>query len=204
MNAIKRHWYKAVVSILVLAIIGVISAQFVKARSILPVIERAPDFTLTSSATGQNIHFSDSTHKVRLVTFFYTTCPDECPLTSFKMSQVMAELQKKNNAAANVLFMSITFDPTHDTLQVLNDYGAKFHADPSNWMFLRGTNDQIQQVLDGFGLPPIEKNTDNGTYTHALKTYLIDGNGNVRKTYGLGEDMNVQEITADIQHLYNS
>lgn len=198
-HILKRHWFKAVVSLLVILIVGIVTLQVISARSTLPVEGQAPNYTL-QDASGKTVHFTDSSGKVRLLTFFYTSCPDECPLTAGKMEQLQNELTKKGLFGSKVVFDSITFDPKTDTSEKLNYYATKFHANPAGWEFLRGTQEQTNQVISGFGVPVL-KDPDSELYEHSMKTYLIDGSGNIRKTYGLSEDLNVNDMIADMENL---
>uniref|UniRef100_UPI0013D81A57 SCO family protein n=2 Tax=Pseudomonadota TaxID=1224 RepID=UPI0013D81A57 len=72
--------------------------------------------------------------------FIYTSCPDVCPLHAEKI----AEIQKMVNSTPmkdQVVFTSITTDPSKDTPDVLKAYGPAHGLDPVNWLFLTTTQD---------------------------------------------------------------
>src|SRR5216683_8322962 len=61
----------------------------------LAVIEKAPDFTLTTQA-GDKLSLSDLKGKILLVSFIFTTCNGTCPATTHRMSQIQEEIKTRN------------------------------------------------------------------------------------------------------------
>jgi protein SCO1/2 len=117
----------------------------------LPVYGPVPDFSLLERG-GRIITRADLLGKVSIVDFFYTRCPDTCPL----LSAHLARLQTAFAGAPDLLLVSITVDPDHDTRQALAAYAARFHADPHRWLFLTGPRDAIYRLaVDGFHLAVI-------------------------------------------------
>ena len=76
----------------------------------------------------------------------------------------------------DLILLSITFDPAHDTPQVLAKYGATWKADPDSWHFLTGSLPAVQAVCRRFGLNFWQ---DEGLFTHSLHTFVIDRAGNL-------------------------
>src|SRR5258708_12066385 len=64
-----------------------------------------------------------------IVSFIFTRCDVECPITS----QKMANIQDKVLLDDGVKLLSITVDPAYDTPERLAAYAARFHADPTKW-----------------------------------------------------------------------
>lgn len=96
----------------------------------LPDLGPAPDFDLVT-ADGQHVHLRDLRGQVVVVSFFYTWCPDVCPLHTDKKSLVRDLLGEA--FGSEVAFASITFDPVRDTPDVLLDYAAAFDAHVDGW-----------------------------------------------------------------------
>jgi len=119
----------------------------------LAVYGRIPDFALIERS-GRQITLADLRGKVWIVYFFYTECPDTCPLQSTRMAWLQDELAPE----PDVRLVSISVDPEHDTPEVLVEYAARYGADPDRWLFLTGPKDAIYRLaIDGFHLGIVER-----------------------------------------------
>ena len=135
----------------------------------LSIGDPVPAFTLTDQ-TNHAIKLTDFRGSPVVLDFIYTRCPlpDVCP----RLSANMARLQKR--FGARVQLLSITLDPQFDTTEVLAAYAGRWQADPVNWRFLTGSEEQIRAVASHFGLVfwPEE-----GLITHTAVTAIIDAQG---------------------------
>jgi len=141
-------------AIALLVVIGGAVASWVGWRPVavpqLEVYGLVPDFSLKERA-GRTVTRAELLGKVSVVNFFYTRCPDTCPLQSAHLARLQAELN-----ARNLRFVSITVDPDYDTIAVLGAYAARFHADPGRWLFLTGPRAAIYALaVNGFHLAAI-------------------------------------------------
>lgn len=195
---LRKYWFVTLASILVLLIVALLSYQFWWGATRLPFVKHIEDFTL-ENVDGKPLSFSQLDGKVRLVSFIYTKCPDVCPATSNVMATIQQDLKNKGIFGTEVSFVSITFDPKTDTPQVLDHYANAFHADRNGWFFLRGNEDTIGQITKQFGVG-VERLPD-GSYIHTMRTFLVDKEKNVRKMYGMGAGMDINEIVSDIERL---
>jgi protein SCO1/2 len=136
----------------------------------------APDFTLIDQ-DGNTMQLSSLRGKVVLLDFIYTSCPGPCPLLSRKFSQFQKTLGERTGK--EVVLLSITVDPQHDTPAVLKEYARRYQADTAGWKFLTGSTQAIVSVAyqygaDFYGEPGKEIN-------HLVATYVIDQAGNMVK-----------------------
>ena len=136
----------------------------------------APDFTLIDQ-DGNPVQLSSLRGKVVLLDFIYTSCPGPCPLLSRKFSQFQKTLGER--VGKEVVLLSITVDPQHDTPAVLKEYARRYQADTAGWKFLTGSTQAIitvayQYGADYYGEPGKEIN-------HLVATYFIDQAGNMVK-----------------------
>ena len=114
-----------------------------------------PDFALTERS-GRRVTRADLQWLVWVANFFYTTCPDTCPLQSAKM----ARLQQDFADDRAVRLVSISVDPEHDTPEILQDYARRFGADPERWLFLTGDKTAIYRLAqEGFHLSVVDPGT---------------------------------------------
>ncbi|MDZ4656640.1 MAG: SCO family protein [Bythopirellula sp.] len=98
------------------------------------------EFELTERS-GQPFRSADMRGKVWVTTFFFASCPGQCPRLNANIKQLhdLPELK-------DVTWVSITVDPDNDTLEVLNEYADRYQADPERWLFCRGEFDYIKRV----------------------------------------------------------
>ncbi|WP_018130605.1 SCO family protein [Effusibacillus pohliae] len=195
---IQKNGLRVVIVFLALAVVLGIGYWFWWGATRLPVISRAPDFTL-QNVDGQPVKFSDLGGKVRLVEFFYANCPDICPTTTANMVKIQDQLKQKNLFGKDVVFVSITFDPERDSPAVLKNYAKNLKIDPSGWKLLRGTEEATKKVANDFGVF-VEKEPD-GSVTHTTQFFLVDRNNNVRGKYQMGDQMPTNKVLDNILQL---
>ena len=100
---------------------------------------------------GKQVRFYDDLLKGKSVAIniIYTSCTDECPLETARMSEVQRLLGPR--MGRDIVFYSISIDPEHDTPAVLKDYAKKFGVGPG-WLFLTGKKDDITALTKKLGL----------------------------------------------------
>ncbi|CQR58055.1 SCO family protein [Paenibacillus riograndensis] len=160
-----------------------------KGNDKLPVIGEVQDFSL-ENVDGRPITLADTEGKPRLVYFFFTECPDVCPITTFMLSQTQDLLKKDGSFGKDVEFVSISFDPLNDTREAIKAFADRFHADYSGWYFLRGDQEQVRTLAaDSFKVLIYGDNKDN--FAHANLIGLVDRNNRLRGLYDAGDTENV-------------
>jgi protein SCO1/2 len=156
-------------------------------------IQRVSDGVLLDS-TGHTMRLRALTHgKITLLTFFYTYCVDPlgCPFAHTTLASLRDRVRADRALAGRVRFVSVSFDPTHDTPKTIASYGREFDIDPKfEWRFLTaGRVAELLPILDDFGQDVSVDIDENGRATrtlhHMLKMFLIDAHGEVREIYSL-------------------
>jgi len=113
--------------------------------------------------------------KAVLLFFGYTRCPDVCPTTLLRMSEVL-HLLGADARRVQVLWMTV--DPERDTQALLANYVTAFNP---AFLGLRGTPAQTDAVTDAFKVRyDITYYKDEVLVSHSTFGYLIDGNGATR------------------------
>ncbi|HZG16641.1 MAG TPA: SCO family protein [Candidatus Bathyarchaeia archaeon] len=194
---IQKYGIYLAALVLALAAAGVMYYNHVNNQKI-PVLKPMEDFTL-EQLDGKPFHLSQTDGKVRLVSFIFTNCPDVCPATTAYMVQMQDELKQKGLYGTQVDFLSISFDPERDTPEVLQEYADRFRVDQSGWHILRGDEAAVEKVTKSFGIGVMKQ--PDGSYVHTMVTFLLDKQHNLRKMYGMGADMNTEEIMKDLELL---
>jgi protein SCO1/2 len=148
-----------------------------------------PDFTLTDQS-ARALTLSSLRGKVVAVTFIYTRCPlpDYCPrmIENFRAVRERFGLQMNRD----LILLTISFDPTYDTPEMLARYAAAHRAAVPGWHFLTGSAGQIERVCDAFG---IQYWAEGGLITHSLQTAVIDRGGRLAATVE-GKDFTPRQL----------
>ena len=143
------------------------------ARKLLAVGETVPDFRLTDQKR-RPVALSQLRGKVVAINFIYTSCalPNFC----LRIANNFGVLQKRFKAhlGRDFVLLTVTFDPVHDTPDVLAQYASQFNADPATWRFLTGAAPDVQRVCRLFG---VDFFPDEGLFDHSLHTAIIDRKG---------------------------
>lgn len=139
------------------------------------------DFVLTDQ-NGNEFNSDKMKGKLSLVYFGFTYCPDICPTSLQKLTQVMSTLDKYQ---IDVLPIFITVDPARDTPALLKEYLSHFH---SKFIGLTGSVEKIKEIAElykVFYAIAEGADTENGKYMldHSSFVYLMDKNGKYMKHF---------------------
>ncbi len=142
----------------------------------MATIGTVPEFSFTDQ-NGKTITNEDYRGKVYVVEFFFTTCPDICPI----MTENMIKIQNEFLGNPNVGIASFTIDPNHDTPEVLKKYAEKKGITKLQWHLLTGDKDQIFKLAnEGFKLYVGETPESDPGFEHSGLFALIDQEGTIR------------------------
>ena len=117
---------------------------------------------------------SAASQKLMLIYFGFTYCPDVCPTTLIKISDIIDRL-KEDSKEINSIF--ITVDPERDTPEILSDYVSAFHKDIIG---LTGTKNEIDKVAEDWGVyyqKEILDGEEDYTMNHLDIIFLANANG---------------------------
>lgn len=153
---------------------------------------------------GEDVLFPDHySGKIMLVGYVYTHCPDICPMITYNMRDVQRALVDEENFK----LVSISFDPDRDTPEILHDYAQNYRVSQDNWSFLTGQRSVVEQALETLEIQTVKTPTrfleDNRQIyfiDHTDRVTLIDGEGNIRKTYH-GSEFDIDDVVSDIRTL---
>ena len=123
------------------------------------------------------------------VTFIYSRCPmpEFCPLMERQFADVQKGVDADPSLRDRVRLVAITFDPGHDTPDVLAAHARARGADPRIWTYLTGTPPAIEHVASRFGVSVVREGNDAAAIVHNLRTAIIDADGRVVKIYSGNE-----------------
>jgi protein SCO1/2 len=142
---------------------------------------KVPPFSFTDQF-GRTITDADVAGKIRVVDFFFTRCTTICPRMSVQMQQL--QLKLNDPAFVDVVFLSHTVDPEHDTPEVLEAYARKLEADTARWKFLTGAAPDIYRMGNmGYLMSALEDSASAERFVHDSRFVLVDKQGHIRGFY---------------------
>jgi len=153
--------------------------------------------------SGRTIGLRQYRGKVLALTFIYTRCPlsDYCPRMSRNFAAIDKALDENPKMYSATHLLSVSFDPTFDTPQVLKSYGEAYTGRYSNetfqhWEFATPFEAELPKMEQFFdlGVTPGE----SGTLQHSLSTLVIGKDGKVVAFYPTN-DWTVDELLAKMK-----
>jgi protein SCO1/2 len=146
------------------------------ATPVLALGDIVPNFAMIDQQ-GQPLRLSDLHGDTVILTFVYTRCPlpEFCPAQDRKFAELARRLALVPERAERVRLLSISFDPEHDTPEVLARHAALRGARPPVWRYAVATHDELSRVAPGLGLS--YGPTGTNTFVHGLSTAVIGPTG---------------------------
>ena len=116
-------------------------------------------------------------NKIHIANFIFTTCGTICP----KMSNEMMRVQHAFEKDTDVVIVSYTVDPEHDTPSVLKEYALNHKAINNKWFFLTGDKKTIYDLArNSYYLVAGEGDGGQEDFIHSEMFTLIDKQGRIR------------------------
>lgn len=163
------------------------------------VYHMLPSFSFTDQF-GRPFTDKDVEGKILVANFFFTRCGTICPKMGVQMQQLQLKLD--DPAFKDVVFLSHTVDPEHDTPEVLRDYARKLQADTARWKFLTGNKADIYlQGSEGYHVAAREEVMEPGGFLHSELFVLVDKDRRIRGYYDGTTTKGMNDCAADIKML---
>ena len=160
---------------------------------------RISDFSLLNQ-NGNNVTHEDYKNKIYVADFFFTTCPDICPIMTGNMLYLQENLKD-----TNVMLASFSVTPKIDTVEVLKEYSTLKGVDDSKWNLMTGDKKQIYDLarksyLVAKGIP----DGKNHGMIHTENFVLVDRDKRIRGYYDGTNIEDMDKLLDDIQILLKS
>ncbi len=152
----------------------------------------APGFSLTDQF-GKQVSLSQFKGKPVVLTFMYTNCPDQCPLTASKLHSTM---QLLGHASSNVGILAVSTDPQRDNVVAALKF-SKAHEMQDYWHYLIGSRNQLSPVWSSYNT--YAQVINQQTVSHGLGLFVIDKQGNERVF--LDNSFTPAQLAGDLQTL---
>ena len=136
-------------------------------------------------------------HRVMIVDFVYTRCPSICSVLGSNYQQLQTQIEKEH-LEGRIRLVTVSFDPEHDTLTVIADYGDRLHANPDVWTVLSPLDaDQLRSSLKTFGI--VVTPSGNGQFIHNAAFHVVDAEGRLARIIDIDQP---QQAIAAARRLY--
>ena len=160
---------------------------------------RISDFSLLNQ-NGNNVTQEDYKNKIYVADFFFTTCPDICPIMTGNMLYLQENLKD-----TNVMLASFSVTPKIDTVEVLKEYSTLKGVDDSRWNLMTGNKKQIYDLarksyLVAKAIPDVK----NHGMIHTENFVLVDRDKRIRGYYDGTNIEDMDKLLDDIQILIKS
>lgn len=210
---------KRLIPAIVVVITGMVIAYFLIKPKVLPVfnpsdinpklvdesvqgvtkLHRVGSFSLTNQE-GKTITEKNFDGKIYVTDFFFVTCPTICPKMTKQMERVVDKFKSNNN----ILFLSHTVMPEHDSVPVLKEYATKHKINSDKWNLVTGDKKQIYDLARKTYFAAITEG-DGGVddFIHTENFVLIDKEKRIRGFYDGTSENDVDRLINDINTLLN-
>jgi protein SCO1 len=156
-----------------------------------------PGFNFVNQS-GDTVTENVTKGKIYVADFFFTTCPTICPV----MKKQMLKIYKEFKDTPELMILSHTIDPEHDTPEVLKSYANDLGADGVKWQFLTGPKEKIYEIGEGSYMATAKQDSSaEGGFIHSGAFVLVDKEKHVRGMYDGTTEEGTQKLIGDIRIL---
>lgn len=138
--------------------------------------------------------------KIYIADFFFTTCPTICP----KMKTQMLRIYEKYKDNPNVILLSHSIDPRHDTPAVLKEFKSNLGIKGNSWQMVTGDKAKIFEIgQKSYMVSAADDPTQPGGVVHSGAFILVDKNRHIRGIYDGTVPAKVDNLMEDMEVLLN-
>lgn len=136
--------------------------------------------------------------KIYVADFFFTSCRTICPKMKTQMLRVYDTIQ----SLPDVVILSHTIDPEHDTVALLRDFAERLGVTSDRWHFVTGEQDKIYTLAQSsYFATAMEDKTEPDGFIHSGAFLLIDKERRIRGKYDGTVEEDVNRLIQDIRRL---
>jgi len=136
--------------------------------------------------------------KFSVVDFFFTSCTTICP----RMSGQFMRIQDKFKDNKDVVLLSFTVDPEHDTPSILKQYAIAQKAIPNKWFFITGEKNSIYDLArNSYFATTLQGDGGDSDFVHSEKLVLVDKKKQIRGFYDGTDPYETKKLMEDLDIL---
>lgn len=161
------------------------------------VYHTIPDFTFVSQY-GDTVTAATVNGKIYVADFFFTTCPTICP----KMKTQLKRVYERFKDNPNILLLSHTIDPAHDSVPVLKEFAQELGVTGKNWLFVTGDREKIYDIGENSYMVTAQEDASApGGVVHSGAFILVDKDRHIRGIYDGTTEVGVDKLMTDMDRL---
>lgn len=158
------------------------------------------DFSLVTQ-TGAPLTRRDLEGRIHVASFIFASCDEVCPLLVSRLATVQAAVADRDD----VLLVSYSVAPLHDSVDRLAAFGAEREIEADRWKLVTGDPDTIYRLArDSYFADDGRLETGRSAaelFLHTEKVLLVDAKGRLRGVYNGSMPFEMEKLLADIQLL---
>ena len=140
---------------------------------------------------GETVTEMDYLDKIYVADFFFTTCPNICPMMTANMLYIQEKLKEDD-----IMLASFSVTPEIDTVEVLKEYSLDKGVNDEKWNLMTGDREQIYNLA--------RKSFLENQMIHTENFVLIDKEKRIRGYYDGTKLEEMEKLLADIEILKKS
>lgn len=125
---------------------------------------------------NEDFSSEDYKGKIWVVNSFFTSCPTICPSIMKNMKETYDYTKEDND----VVMLSITVDPKHDTPEALLKYANRYNMASKNWKLLTGEKIPTYRLLRQSFLQGAADGGADDAFVHSENIMVVDQKGQIR------------------------
>ncbi|MBI5841616.1 MAG: SCO family protein [Chloroflexi bacterium] len=178
----KNNLLRGFYGLLIILVASALAFKIFQPIKVLPRIRLAPAFDMIDQDWAR-LTSEDLRGYVVIYTFAYTNCVEPCYHINETMKEIQARLSETKLGNVKTAFVTISFDPQHDSPTALRAYARNIGADTQQWKFVTTPNESLLKAIIGSGFQTYYEQKPDGSYAFDPAFILVDGWGVIRGEY---------------------
>jgi len=156
-------------------------------------------FSMTNQ-NGLTVTEMDYSDKIYVADFFFTTCPNICPIMTANMIYIQEKLKEDD-----IMLASFSVTPEIDTVEVLKKYSLDKGVNDEKWNLMTGDRVQIYDLArKSFLVAKVDPRGGENEMIHTENFVLIDKEKRIRGYYDGTNLEEIEKLLVDIKILKKS
>ena len=161
------------------------------------VYQTIPNFKFASQY-GDTVTARTLDNKIYVADFFFTSCPTICP----KMKVQLKRVYEKFKGNPDVMLLSHTIDPAHDSVPVLKEFAQNLGVTGRQWLFVTGDREKIYDIgQTSYMVTAQADSSAPGGVVHSGAFILVDKAKHIRGIYDGTTEVGVDKLMRDMDRL---
>jgi protein SCO1/2 len=123
--------------------------------------------------TGKDVRLGVERGRPVIMSMFYSSCPDACPMLLGELHRIEAALPASLRDEVRVVLVSL--DPERDTPATLAKFAEGHHVHGTRWRFLTGPDSAVREVAAVLGIK--FRRLSTGRIDHSSVIVVLDREG---------------------------